>query len=47
MKTYDLLVILDLAGKEESLPEVLAQVEGEVKSVGARDAYPENGPEKI
>ncbi|NCY20459.1 30S ribosomal protein S6 [bacterium] len=36
MKTYDLLVILDLAGKEESLPEVLAQVEGEVKSVGGR-----------
>jgi hypothetical protein len=24
MKTYDLLVILDLAGKEESLPEALA-----------------------
>ena len=36
MKTYDLLVILDLAGKEESLPEVLAQVEGEVKAVGGR-----------
>jgi small subunit ribosomal protein S6 len=36
MKTYDLLVVLDLAGKEESLPEVLAQVEGEVKSVGGK-----------
>ena len=36
MKTYDLLVILDLAGKEESLPETLAIVETEVKSVGGR-----------
>jgi small subunit ribosomal protein S6 len=36
MKTYDLLVILDLAGKEESLPETLAQVENEVKSVGGK-----------
>ena len=36
MKTYDLLVILDLGGKEESLPEVLAQVEGEVKAVGGK-----------
>lgn len=36
MKTYDLLVILDLAGKEESLPEVLALVEGEVKAVGGK-----------
>jgi small subunit ribosomal protein S6 len=36
MKTYDLLVVLDLAGKEESLPEALAQVEGEVKSVGGK-----------
>ena len=36
MKTYDLLVILDLAGKEESLPEVLAIVENEVKSIGGR-----------
>ena len=36
MKTYDLLVILDLAGKEESLPEKLAIVETEVKSVGGR-----------
>ena len=36
MKIYDLLVILDLAGKEESLPEALAVVENEVKSVGGR-----------
>jgi small subunit ribosomal protein S6 len=36
MKTYDLLVILDLAGKEESLPETLAVVENEVKSVGGK-----------
>lgn len=36
MKTYDLLVVLDLGGKEESLPEVLAQVEGEVKGVGGK-----------
>jgi len=36
MKTYDLLVVLDLAGKEESLPETLAIVENEVKSVGGR-----------
>jgi len=36
MKTYDLLVILDLAGKEESLPEILAVVENEVKSVGGK-----------
>jgi small subunit ribosomal protein S6 len=36
VKTYDLLVILDLAGKEESLPENLAVVEQEVKSVGGR-----------
>jgi len=36
MKIYDLLVILDLAGKEESLPETLAIVESEVKSVGGR-----------
>ncbi len=36
MKTYDLLVILDLAGKEESLPEALAVVENEVKSIGGR-----------
>ena len=36
MKTYDLLVILDLAGKEESLPETLAIVETEVKSIGGR-----------
>ena len=36
MKTYDLLVILDLAGKEESLPETLAIVENEVKSVGGK-----------
>ena len=36
MKSYDLLVILDLAGKEESLPETLAAVENEVKSVGGR-----------
>lgn len=38
MKTYDLLVILDLAGKEESLPEALASVESEVKAVGGRVA---------
>ncbi|NCZ96744.1 MAG: 30S ribosomal protein S6 [Verrucomicrobia bacterium] len=36
MKTYDLLVILDLAGKEESLPETLGIVENEIKSVGGR-----------
>jgi small subunit ribosomal protein S6 len=36
MKTYDLLVILDLAGKEESLPETLALVENEVKSIGGK-----------
>ncbi|MCX6934721.1 MAG: 30S ribosomal protein S6 [Verrucomicrobia bacterium] len=36
MKTYDLLVVLDLAGKEESLPEVLTLVEEEVKGVGGR-----------
>lgn len=36
MKTYDLLVILDLAGKEESLPETLAVVENEVKAVGGK-----------
>jgi len=36
MKTYDLLVILDLAGKEESLPETLTIVENEIKSVGGR-----------
>ena len=36
MKTYDLLVILDLAGKEESLPETLATVENEVKSIGGK-----------
>ena len=36
MKIYDLLVILDLAGKEESLPETLAMVENEVKSVGGK-----------
>ena len=36
MKTYDLLVVLDLAGKEESLPETLTIVENEVKSVGGR-----------
>ena len=36
MKTYDLLVILDLAGKEESLPEILALVENEVKSIGGK-----------
>ena len=36
MKTYDLLVILDLAGKEESLPETLAIVENEVKSIGGK-----------
>jgi len=36
MKTYDLLVILDLAGKEESLPETLTLVENEIKSVGGR-----------
>ena len=36
MKTYDLLVILDLAGKEESLPETLSLVENEVKAVGGK-----------
>ena len=36
MKTYDLLVILDLAGKEESLPETLALVENEVKTIGGK-----------
>ncbi len=36
MKTYDLLVILDLAGKEESLPETLGIVENEVKSIGGK-----------
>jgi len=36
MKTYDLLVVLDLAGKEESLPEVLSLVENEVKSIGGK-----------
>lgn len=36
MKTYDLLVILDLAGKEESLPETVSIVETEIKSVGGK-----------